>query len=66
MTNSDTGKTAVYFEPLNEDALADETESRNFFKDSIVCGFVQDNSMLRLILHLSLRPLLFLRGFTAT
>lgn len=65
MVDGYTGETAVDFEPLNENALADEAEGRDFLEDSVICGLVQDNGMLRLILHLSLRPLLLLCGFTA-
>jgi hypothetical protein len=64
MTDSNTGKTAIDFEPFNENALANETEGRNFLEDSVVCRFVKDNSVLRLVLHLPLRPLLLLCGFT--
>ena len=58
-------KRAVNLQPLNEDALADKPERRNFLDDTVVCRFVKRNSVLGLILDLSLRPLLFLSGLSS-
>lgn len=64
VTDGDTGKTAVDFEPLNEDTLADETEGRHFLKNTVVGGLVKNNGVLGLVLDFSLGPLLLLCGFT--
>lgn len=65
MLNSNTGQRAVDFETLDEDALADELEGWDFLQDTVVGGFVKGDSVLGLILDLSLRPLLFLCCFAA-
>jgi hypothetical protein len=65
MPNSNTGQTAVDLKPLDEDALADETEGRNFLDDAVVCRLVKGDGVVGLVLDLSLGPLLLLRGFTA-
>ena len=66
MTDSNTGKTAIDFEPLDEDALADETEGGDFLEDTVVCRLVKNDGVLGLVLHLSLGPLLLLCGLAAT
>jgi len=64
--DSDTGQATTDFETFNEDTLADEFESGDFFEDTIVGGFVKGDRVLGLVLDLSLRPLLFLCRFSAT
>jgi len=59
-------KTAVDFEPLNEDTLGDETESGNFLYDTVVGGLVDVDNVLGLVLDFSLGPLLLLGSFSAT
>lgn len=65
MPDGDACKTAVDFESLNEDALADELEGRDFLHDTVEHGLVEGNGVLSLILDFSLGPLLFLGGFAA-
>lgn len=65
MPDSYPGETAVDLQPLNQDRLRDELEGRDFFQDTVVDGFVEDNSMDCLVLNLSLGPLLLLCGFSA-
>lgn len=55
----------INLQSFNEDALADKPEGRNFLDDTVVCRFVKSNSVLGLILDLSLRPLLFLSGLSS-
>lgn len=62
MSNSNTGQAAVDLETLNEDALADELEGGDFLENTIEGGLVERDSVLGLILDLSLRPLLLLGG----
>jgi hypothetical protein len=64
--NSKSCKTAVDFQPLNEDTLGDETESGDFLHDTVVSGLVNVDNVLGLVLDLSFRPLLLLCRFAAT
>jgi hypothetical protein len=66
VTNRNARKRAVHLEALNEDALADEFECGDLLQDTVVCRFVEDNGVLRLILNLALGPLLLLCGLAAT
>lgn len=66
MPDSNPGETAIDLQPLNEDALADESEGGDFLDDAVVCSLVKGDGVLSLVLDLSLGPLLFLRGFAAT
>ena len=50
----------VDLQTLDEDALADEAEGRDFLQDAVVQGLVERNGMLGLVLDLALRPLLLL------
>jgi len=63
MPDGDTSQTSIDFQPLDEDALADESEGGNFLHYTVVGGLVKNDGMLGLILDLSLRPLFFLCGF---
>lgn len=63
--DGNTGETAVDFEPLDEDTLADETESGDFLHDAVICGLVDGDSVLSLVLDFSLGPLLLLCSFSA-
>ena len=63
LTNSDTGQATVNFETFNENTLADEFESGDFFEDTVVGGLVKRDSVLGLVLNLSFRPLLLLCRF---
>lgn len=65
MPNGDTGETAIDFQTLDEDALADEAEGRDFLDYAVKCRLVEGYSVDSLVLDLSLGPLLFLCGFTA-
>jgi hypothetical protein len=65
MPDSDAGKRAVNFKTFDEDALADEFEGRDFFKDAVVGGLVECDGVHGLVLDLALRPLLFLCCFSA-
>jgi hypothetical protein len=65
MPDSNPRKTAIDFKPLNEDTLADELEAWDFLQNTVVGRFIERNSVHRLILDLSLRPLLLLGSFTA-
>jgi hypothetical protein len=58
-------KTAIDLEPLDEDTLGDESEGWHFLENTIICGFIKGDGVLRLVLDLPLRPLLLLCGFTA-
>ena len=51
---------AVDLEPLNENALGDEAEGRDFLDDAVEQGLVERNGVLGLILDLALRPFLLL------
>jgi hypothetical protein len=46
-------QTTVYFETFDEDALADESESGDFFYDAVVCWFIECNSVHGLVLDFS-------------
>ena len=59
------GQAPVHFQTFDEDGLADEAEGRDFFEDTIVCGLVEDDGVLCLILDLALGPLLLLCGLAA-
>jgi len=65
MTDGNASEAPVNFESLDKDTLADETESGNFLEDPVICRLVKDNGVLRLVLNLSLRPLLLLCGLAA-
>lgn len=65
MTDSNPCKAAIDFESFDKNALADEFEGRDFFHDSVKQGLVKVDSVLRLVLDFSLRPLLLLCGFTS-
>lgn len=65
MADGYTGKTAVDFEPFNENALADEFEGGDFLQNSVESGLVECNSVDGLVLDLSLGPLLFLCGLAS-
>ena len=60
-----TGQAPVDFEPLNEDALADETEGGHFLHDTVECGLVKDDGVLGLVFDFALGPLLLLGSFSA-
>ena len=60
VSDSNSGKTAVNFQPLNEGRLRDHTEGWNFLNDTVVEGLVKGNGVLGLILDLSLGPFLLL------
>ena len=62
MADSNTGKTAINFEPLDENTLADESESGDFFEDTVEGGLVENDRVLGLVLHSALGPLLLLCG----
>jgi hypothetical protein len=65
VADSNTGERAVYFETLDEDALGDEAEGRDFLHDAVEGGLVEGDGVLGLVLDLSLGPLLFLCGLAA-
>jgi len=54
MPDCNPSKTTVDFESLDEDTLGDESESRRFLEYTIIGGLVKGNSVLRLVLNLSL------------
>ena len=56
---------AVDLEPLDEDALADETEGGDLLHDTVVQHLVEVDGVLGLVLDLALRPLLFLSSLSA-
>ena len=60
VSDSNPRQRAVDLEPLNEDALRDEAERRDFLHDAVVQGLVQRNGVLGLVLDLALGPLLLL------
>lgn len=66
MSDGNASKGPVDLESLNEDALRDELEGRDLLDDTVVCGLVKGNSVLGLILDLSLGPLLLLGGLSTT
>lgn len=63
MSNSNPCQTPIDLESLDEDALADKFEGGNLLYDTVVCGLVKGDGVLRLILDFSLGPLLLLCGF---
>ena len=56
---------AVDLEPLDEDALRDETEGGDFLNDTVVQGLVERDGVLGLVLDLALGPLLLLGSLAA-
>ena len=56
---------AVDLEPLDEDALRDKAEGRDFLDDTVEQALVECNGVLGLVLDLSLGPLLLLCGLAA-
>lgn len=66
MSDSKTSKTSTNLQSLDKDALADESEGGDLLDDSVEHDLVKGDGVLSLILDLSLGPLLFLCGFTAT
>lgn len=63
MPNGCACQATIDFEPLYEDALADETEGWDFLHDTVIRGLVEGYSMIRLVLDFALGPLLLLRRF---
>lgn len=57
---------AVDFQSLDKDGLGDETEGGDLLEDTVVQGLVKSDSVLGLVLDLSLGPLLLLGGLAAT
>lgn len=66
MSNSNASQTSIDLESLNKDALADELESGDFLYDAVIGSLVEAHRVLRLVLDLSLRPLLLFCSLTAT
>ena len=66
VTDGDAGQAAVDLQPLDEDALADEAEGRDFLDDAVEQRLVDGDGVLSLVLDLALRPLLLLGSFAAT
>lgn len=60
MSDSNASETPVDFQAFDEDALADETESGDFFYDTVISWLVECNGVLGLVLDFSFGPLLFL------
>lgn len=65
MPNGYSRQASIDLQPLDEDTLADEPEGRDFLEDTVEGGLVENNSVLRLVLNLSLGPLLLLCSFAA-
>lgn len=65
MPDGKTSQAAIDLEPLDEDALADETPCWHFLHDAVVRGLVEHDGVLSLVLNLSLGPLLLLRCLSA-
>jgi hypothetical protein len=65
MLNGNAGQAAINFQSLNENTWTDETEGGNFFEDSIIGGFVENNGMNGFILYFAFRPLLLFGGLSA-
>jgi len=65
MSNRNSCQTAVDFQPLDEDALADEFEGGDFLQDTVIGGLVEGDGVLGLVFYFSLGPLLLLCGFAA-
>jgi len=59
------GKGSINFQPFDQNRGRDEAIGGYVLECPIVCGFIEDDSMLGLILNLAFRPLLFLGGFAA-
>jgi hypothetical protein len=66
MSDSDACKTAVDFQALDQDTLADEAEGWGFFHYTVKGSLVKNDGVLRFVLDLSFGPLLLLRGLTAS
>lgn len=64
MSDSNACQTAIDFQSLDEDTLADEFEGRDLLNDTVEQRLVEGDSVLGLVLDLSLRPLLLLCGFS--
>ena len=64
VTDSETGQATTDFKTFNENTLADEFESGDFFEDTVVGDLVKRDRVLGLILDFSLRPLLLLCSFS--
>jgi len=58
-------QTPIHLQPLDKNALADESEGRDLLHDAVESRLVEDNSVLRLVLDLSLGPLLLFCGLAA-
>lgn len=65
MPDCNAGERATDLQPLDEDRLADETEGGDLLHDTVVGRLVNHDSVLSLVLDLSLRPLLLLGGLAA-
>jgi hypothetical protein len=65
MSDRNPRQAPVDFQPLNEDALADKFESRDFLQDTVVGGFVKGDGVLGLVFYFALGPLLLLCRFSA-
>lgn len=65
MTDCYPSQAPIDLQSLDEDTLANESEGRDLLHDAVVSGLVEDDGVLRLVLDLSLGPLLLLRGLTA-
>lgn len=65
MSDRNPCQTPVDLQPLNEDALADKFESRDFLQDTVVGRLVKGDGMLGLVFYFALGPLLLLCGFSA-
>src|SRR5882757_3367200 len=65
MSNGNACQAPIDFQPLDENALADEAPCRSFLHDTVEGNLVTDDSVLGLVLDLSLRPLLLLSRFSA-
>ena len=63
MPYGNTSQRAVDFQSLNKDGLGDESEGGDLLEDTVVQSLVKSNSVLSLVLDLSLGPLLLLCGF---
>ena len=66
MSNRNPCQAPINFQPLNEDALANEFEGGDFLQDTVVGGFVEGNGVLGLVFYFALGPLLFLCGLSAS
>lgn len=66
MPDDDSSKTAVDLESFDEDGLGDESESGDFFQDTVVRGFVEDDGVLCFVFDFSFGPLFLLGGLAAS